>query len=62
MSQSELLTEKIMTETRDVWVFIEQTDGQIADVSLELLAKARELAKILGSQVWGLLFSRWHIS
>ena len=45
-----------MTENRDVWVFIEQTDGQIAEVSLELLAKAGELAEILESQVWGLLF------
>ena len=44
-----------MTETKDVWVFIEQTDGHIADVSLELLAKAGELAQILRSQVWGLL-------
>ena len=56
MSQSELLAEKKMTENRDVWVFIEQADGQIADVSLELLAKAGELAQILGSQVVGLLF------
>ena len=44
-----------MTETRDVWVFIEQADGQIADVSLELLAKAGELAQTLGGQVWALL-------
>ena len=45
-----------MSDNRDVWVFVEQTDGKIADVSLELLAKGRELAKNLGSQVWGLLF------
>jgi len=44
-----------MTNERDVWVFIEQEEGQIAEVSLELLAKAQELAKILGSQVVGLL-------
>ena len=56
MSELGLLTEKTMTKTRDIWVFIEQSDGQIADVSLELLAKGGELAKILGSQVWGLLF------
>jgi len=45
-----------MTDRKDIWVFIEQTDGQIADVSLELLAKAYELAQTLSSQVWGLLF------
>ena len=40
---------------KNVWVFIEQEDGKIAEVSLELLAKAGELAQTLGSQVWGLL-------
>jgi electron transfer flavoprotein alpha subunit len=44
-----------MTENRNVWVFIEQEDGRIADVSLELLSKSRELADHLGSQVWALL-------
>ena len=45
-----------MTKKKDTWIFIEQTDGQIADVSLELLAKAGELARTLGGQVWALLF------
>jgi electron transfer flavoprotein alpha subunit len=40
---------------KNVWVFIEQENGKIAEVSLELLAKAGELAQTLGSQVWGLL-------
>jgi electron transfer flavoprotein alpha subunit len=40
---------------RDVWVFVEQEDGEIAPVSLELLGKARELARRLESQVWALL-------
>jgi electron transfer flavoprotein alpha subunit len=31
-----------------IWVFIEHTDGHIADVSLELTGKARELADRLG--------------
>ncbi len=44
-----------MANDRDVWVFIEQTDGQIADVSLELLSEAQELADILGSRVYGVL-------
>ena len=43
-----------MTE-RNVWIFIEQEDGQIADISLELLAKGQELAQTLGSQVWAFL-------
>ncbi len=44
-----------MTDQRNVWVFIEQSEGQIAEVSLELLAKGRELAHELGSELWGLL-------
>ena len=44
-----------MTDEKNVWVFVEQEDGRIADISLELLAKAQELAHILGSQVWALL-------
>jgi electron transfer flavoprotein alpha subunit len=44
-----------MTNGRDVWVFIEQQDGRIADVSLELLGKAVELARMLEGQVCGVL-------
>jgi len=44
-----------MTETRNVWIFIEQEEGRLAEVSLELLTKGRELAGTLGSQVWALL-------
>jgi len=33
-----------MTEQQSIWVFIEHTDGQVADVSLELTGKARDLA------------------
>jgi electron transfer flavoprotein alpha subunit len=40
-----------MSEAREVWVFIEQDKGDISNVSLELLTKAQELAKQLGSQV-----------
>lgn len=43
-----------MTE-RNVWIFIEQDGGEIAEISLELLAKGQELAQTLGSQVWALL-------
>ncbi len=40
---------------RNVWVFIEQSDQRIAEVSLELLAKAREIAAQLGSEVWAVV-------
>ena len=44
-----------MTEQNSIWVFIEHTDGVIAEVSLELTGKARELADPLGYEVVGLL-------
>ena len=40
---------------RNVWIFIEQEEGKIADVSLEILSKGRELADRLGSEVHALL-------
>ncbi len=45
-----------MSETKNVWIFIEQDEGKIAEVSLELIAKGRELADRLGSELWTLLF------
>jgi electron transfer flavoprotein alpha subunit len=39
----------------EVWVFIEQVKGEIADVSLELLSKGRELADRLGVALGGML-------
>jgi electron transfer flavoprotein alpha subunit len=50
-----------MTENTGIWVYIEHTGDRIADVSLELTGKARELADHLGQasgttpQVTGLL-------
>jgi electron transfer flavoprotein alpha subunit len=44
-----------MSEKQSIWVFIEQADGRIADVSLELTGRARELADPLGHEVVGLL-------
>ena len=41
---------------RQVWVFIEQGEGNVANVSLELLSKARELADGLNGRVCALLF------
>jgi electron transfer flavoprotein alpha subunit len=45
-----------MAKPREVWVFIEQDNGNVAPVSLELLGKARELADRLDGRVCGLLF------
>jgi electron transfer flavoprotein alpha subunit len=45
-----------MTGKRNVWAFIEQEEGKIATVSLELLSKARELADELDGRVCALLF------
>ncbi len=47
-----------MTDKSSLWVFIEQNEGTIADISLELLGKARELAGMLGSEVVGVLLGR----
>lgn len=44
-----------MVTERNVWVFIEQDEQHIAEVSLELLAKAGEIAQQLGSEVWAVL-------
>ncbi len=44
-----------MVTGRNVWVFIEQDDQHIAEVSLELLAKASEIARQLGSEAWAVL-------
>ena len=43
------------TAIGNVWVFIEQEGGKIADVSLELVCKGRELADQLGVKVEALL-------
>lgn len=42
-----------MTDTGNIMVFIEQNNQQLADVSLELVSKARELADQLGLEVEG---------
>jgi len=45
-----------MTNMREVWVFIEQEEGCIAPVSLELLSNAQELANELDGRTCALLF------
>ena len=44
-----------MTGQKSIWVYIEHADGRIADVSLELTGKARDLAGQLGYEVVGIL-------
>lgn len=39
----------------NVWVFVEQQDGRIADVSIELVCRGRELAAELGVKTEGIL-------
>ena len=43
------------TPAGDVWVFVEQHDGTAAEVSLELVGRARELADTLGAGVGAVL-------
>ena len=45
-----------MNRIREVWVFVEQEEGCIAPVSLELLSKTRGLAEELDGRVCALLF------
>lgn len=42
-------------ENQSIWVYLEQEDGRLAGVSLELLAKGRQLADQAGWQLAGLL-------
>ena len=45
-----------MATSREVWVFVEQEEREIAPVSLELLGKAQDLAsQLVGGQVCALL-------
>ena len=44
-----------MSESKNVWVFVEQDEGELVEVSLELMAKGRELADILKSELWAVL-------
>jgi electron transfer flavoprotein alpha subunit len=44
-----------MSENENIWVFAEQTEGRLAGVTYELLAKARELGKKTGGSVMAVL-------
>lgn len=43
------------SDFKDVYVFIEQREGKVQNVALELLGKARDLADALGEKVVGIL-------
>ena len=45
-------------ESKSIFVYIEQTRGEIENVSLEMLSKGRELADQVGFEVNGLLLGR----
>ncbi len=45
-----------LAQYRNVWVFIEQTEGEPARVSWELLGKGRELADALGVELIAVVF------
>ena len=45
-------------ESKSIWVFLEQQDGQLEEVSLELLTRGRELADQMGWRLEGLLLGR----
>ena len=46
-----------MAQHGEVWVYAEVDDGKIADVSLELLGRGKELAAILGVQLGAIVLS-----
>ncbi|MCJ7622445.1 MAG: electron transfer flavoprotein subunit alpha/FixB family protein [Anaerolineaceae bacterium] len=45
----------ISKEKKVIWVYLEQEDGVLENVSLELLSRGRELADVIGWQLAGLL-------
>ena len=45
------LSDKDLSEFKDVWIFIELRENEIKKVGLELASKAREIADILGERV-----------
>lgn len=47
-----------MSKKNNVWVYVQQDEGIIAEVSLELICKARELAKTLNVKVGGVIIGK----
>ena len=52
--EAKALAEKLAA-FRGVWVFVEQTEGEVAKVSWELMGKGRELADTLGVELCGIV-------
>ena len=44
-----------MSSVNEIWVFAQHEDGEISDVSLELLGKGREMADMLGRKLGAVL-------
>lgn len=55
-TQEKPITHHPKTDFRGVWVFAEQRDGKIADVSFELLGAGRRLAEKLSTELSAVLF------
>jgi electron transfer flavoprotein alpha subunit len=51
VDEAEESLQKMLAGYRGVWVFVEQTDGEVAKVSWELLGTGAELAKQLGVEL-----------
>jgi electron transfer flavoprotein alpha subunit len=51
VDEAEVRLQKMLSVYRGVWVFVEQTDGEVAKVSWELLGTGAELATQLGVEL-----------
>lgn len=65
LSQNDSQNEKVdvpgPSQSRGIWVFLEQTGGQITPVSFELLGAGRRLADTLGVELSGVLLG-YHVA
>ncbi|GAB4296687.1 MAG: electron transfer flavoprotein subunit alpha [Desulfuromonadia bacterium] len=59
VDEEEQRRQELISRYRGVWVFIEQTEGEVATVSWELLGKGRELADTLGVPLSALVLGEW---
>ncbi|NLH46775.1 MAG: electron transfer flavoprotein subunit alpha [Acholeplasmataceae bacterium] len=60
IKREEIVKEVTMDKSqyKNIWVFIETSEGKIKDVSLELLGEGRKLADQLGQQLAGILLGK----
>lgn len=52
------MSENGLDDYRGIWVYLEQYDGRLENVSLEILGRARELAEICGSDLIGVILGQ----